>query len=108
MPEQTELTFTLKEVVTALLKAQDIHEGIWGLHVKFGLRGMTLGATPADVLPTALLGVMSLSINKSEQVSNIAVDAAEANPRPAPIAENATPKRIGAGRTTKAGRKSDR
>ena len=36
MAEATQLVFSYKEVVTALIKAQGLHEGIWGLYVKFG------------------------------------------------------------------------
>jgi hypothetical protein len=102
MPEPTEFSFTLKEVATALIKAQDKHEGIWGVHVKFGFRAMMLGPSEEDVYPTAILPVMSLLLKREDRLTNISVNAAEVNPPSLPFTERA-PKQIGAGTTARGG-----
>lgn len=82
MPEPTQIKFSHKEVVEALLKKYGIHEGIWGLYVKFGIGASNIGPSPADILPAAIVPVMELGLQKFDQENNIAVDAATVNPKP--------------------------
>lgn len=102
MPEPTQLAFSHTEVVTALLKAQGIHEGIWGLYLKFGIKGMNIGASDDDLVPCAIVPVLNIGLQQFDKPSNIAVDAAKVNPKAPQL------KPIGGGRTpvTTAGRKS--
>lgn len=96
MPEPTQLSFSHKEVATALVKAQGIREGIWGLFVKFGIAGMNVGPNDDELNPTALVPILSLGLQRFDKVNALSVDAAEVNPP--------QPRQIGAGRT-KAARK---
>jgi len=80
MPEQTQIRFSHKEVVTALLKAQGIHDGIWGLFINFGIRGMNVGASDDNLQPTALIPVLNIGLQRTDKVNNLSVDAAVANP----------------------------
>jgi hypothetical protein len=81
MAEATQIVFSHKEVVEALLKKQGIHEGIWGLYVKFGIGASNVGASPTDILPAAIVPVMELGLQKFDQENNIAVNAANVNPK---------------------------
>lgn len=99
MPEPTQLIFSHHEVVTALLKAQAIHDGIWGLAINFGIRGMNVGATEEDLQPTALVGVLGIGLQRFDKVSNVALDAAVANPA------TGARKLIGTGKTKAAKKK---
>jgi hypothetical protein len=92
MPETSQLTFNFKEVVTALLKAQDIHEGIWGLIVNFGLSANNVGTSDSDLRPSAVIPILTLGIQKFDRETNLSVDAAKVNPQPAPIAATKTKK----------------
>jgi hypothetical protein len=85
MPETSQLTFSFKEIVTALLKAQDIHEGIWGLFVNFGLSANNIGPNESELRPAAVVPVLSLGLQKFEKETNLSVDAAKVNPKLAPI-----------------------
>jgi hypothetical protein len=96
MPEATQLSFTHKEVVTALVKAHGIHEGIWGLYLKFGIQGANLGASADVVQPTAIIPVLTIGLQQFPKENNIAVDAAKVNPR------QTGAKQIGSGKTTAA------
>jgi hypothetical protein len=87
MAEPTQIVFSHKEVVTLLIKEQGIHEGIWGLFVKFGLKAMNAGGGPDDVLPTAMVPLMEIGIQRREQEDNISVDAAKVNPLPSKAAK---------------------
>ena|ERR1700719_3055582 len=81
MPDVTNIAFSYKEVVTALMKAHGIHEGIWALFVRFGLNAVNIGATDDEMRPTAMVPIIELGLQKAEKESNIAVDAARANPK---------------------------
>jgi hypothetical protein len=81
MPEIGNIIFSYKEVVTALLKAQGIHEGLWALFVRFGLNAANIGPNDEELRPAAIIPILEIGLQKAEKVSNIAVDAAKVNPR---------------------------
>ena len=96
MPEPTQLSFSHKEVATALIKAQAIHDGIWGLFINFGIRGMNIGASDDDLQPTALVPIMAIGLQRFDKVNNLSVDAAVANPRPSATKPSGSRKTKGA------------
>jgi hypothetical protein len=80
MAEPSQIIFSYKEVVEALLKKQGIHEGVWALYIKFGLAAMNSGPSESDLHPTALVPVLEIGVQKADKETNIAVDAANVNP----------------------------
>jgi hypothetical protein len=80
MPEPGQILFSYKEVVTAMLKEQNITSGIWGLFVRFGLNAANVGPSAADVRPAAIVPIIEIGLQKMPKESNIAVDAAKVNP----------------------------
>jgi hypothetical protein len=80
MGEPSQITFSYKEVVEALVKKQGIHEGIWGLFIKFGISASNIGANHDDVKPAAIIPVLEIGLQKFEKENNISVDAAKVNP----------------------------
>jgi hypothetical protein len=81
MAEVTQISFKHSEIVELLIKKQGIHEGIWGMFVKFGLTASNIGPTETDVTPAAIVGVLEIGLQKFEKETNIALDAAKVNPR---------------------------
>lgn len=81
MAEATQVIFTHREVVTALLKAQGIHEGIWGLAINFGFGAVNAGPAEGELNPTAMVPVMGIGIQKFSELNPLAVDAAVVNPK---------------------------
>lgn len=81
MAETGQYIFSYKEVVEALLKKQDIHEGVWQLFVKFNLGAANIGQTETEVTPAAIVSVAQLGLLKADKETSIAVDAAKINPR---------------------------
>lgn len=82
MPESKIITFTYKEIVTALVKEQNIHEGIWGLYFEFGISGVNIN-TPNDentVFPAAVVPIVKVGIQRFPAENSITVDAAKVNP----------------------------
>jgi hypothetical protein len=82
MPEATMISFSHKEVAEALLKRQDIHEGLWGIYIEFGFGAANIGQGPSDpnLLPAAIIPVTKIGIQKFAEANNLTVDAAEVNP----------------------------
>ncbi len=84
MAEVNQYVFDFKEVVEALLRKQGIHEGIWGIYVEFGLGAANVGQTDEQLLPTALVPVKKIGIQRLEKETNLAVDASKLPP-PKPV-----------------------
>jgi hypothetical protein len=81
MPETSQYTFTFKEIVIALIKAQDLHEGIWGLFVNFGLNAQNIGPNEGELRPAAMIPILALGLQKFDKETNLSADAAKVNPR---------------------------
>ena len=81
MAEINMIAFSHKEVVTALIQQQKIHEGIWGLYVEFGIMAANVGPKPEDINPAAIVPIVKMGLQKFDQLTNISVDASEVNPK---------------------------
>jgi hypothetical protein len=82
MPETNQLNFSFKEIVTALIKAHDIHEGRWGLFVNFGINAQNVGPSENELRPTAMIPILQMGLIRFDKDTNLSVDAAQVNPRP--------------------------
>ncbi len=82
MPEVQQFTFSYKEIATALIKQQGIHEGLWGLYVEFVITAGNVSTTPNsnDVLPAAIIPIQRLGLQRFDAENNLTVDAAVVNP----------------------------
>lgn len=66
MADVTQLSFTHKEMIEALLIKQGITEGCWSLSVSFGLGAANVGLTPEETHPTAIVAVTGFGLLKVE------------------------------------------
>jgi hypothetical protein len=83
MAEVRQYVFTYEEIVETLIKKQGIHEGLWGIYVRFGLAAGNVGeAATGNFLPAAIIPVHEIGIQRFDQPSNLTVDAAVVNPAP--------------------------
>ncbi len=82
MAESTQIVFSYKEVAEALLKTQNIHDGIWGIFIKFGIAAANVGPTPDTLSPAAIVPVLQIGLQKFEEENNLSVNAATVNPVP--------------------------
>lgn len=86
MAETNQILFDYKEVAEALIRKENLHEGLWGLYVEFGFGATNLRDDATKLLtPTALVAVRKIGIQRFPEENNLAVDAAKVNPpdRPA-------------------------
>ena len=81
MAESSQLVFSYKEVVEALVKKQGLHDGIWGLFVKFGMQATNVGPNENDLKPAVFVPILEIGLQKLEKETNLAVDAAIVNPK---------------------------
>lgn len=86
MAETTNYLFDYKEVATALIKHQGIHEGLWGIGIEFGFTAQNVPILGPEgqrnVAPAAILPVQKIGLNRWNEPNNMTVDAAEINPAP--------------------------
>lgn len=80
MAEASQIVFSHKEVAEALVKKQGLHEGIWGLFVKFGIKAANIGEDESDLKPAAIIPILELGLQKFDKENNLSVDAAKVNP----------------------------
>ena len=84
MSEVKTYVFDYKEVAEALVKKQNIHEGLWGIYMEFGIGAGNIPAGPSEqvLLPAAIVPVVKIGIQRFDKPSSLTVDAAEVNPSP--------------------------
>ena len=58
MAEANQIIYSFKELATLMVKDRDIHEGLWGIFVRFGISAANAGPSAADFKPTALVPVV--------------------------------------------------
>jgi hypothetical protein len=80
MPEATQVVFKHKELAEILVKHQNIHDGIWGLFLRFGIGATNVGASETDLQPAAIVPVLEIGLQRFDKETNISVDAAKVNP----------------------------
>jgi hypothetical protein len=81
MPDATQYTFSHKELATLLVKELKIHEGVWGLYVKFGIGAVNAGPNDNELAPAAVVPVLNIGLQQFEKENNLSVDAAKVNPK---------------------------
>lgn len=86
MGEPQTIVFKYEEIIEALLKHEGIHEGIWGLHIKFALQVGNINLSPSEerLVPGLIIPLLKFGIQKADKPGGITVDAAKVNPRPEP------------------------
>jgi hypothetical protein len=83
MAEADSYLFDYKEVAEALIKQLDLHEGLWGVAIQFGLaaRNMPTATDGKTFAPAAIIPVEKIGLNRWTEANNLTVDAAVVNPQ---------------------------
>jgi hypothetical protein len=74
------ISYSFKELASLMVKDQDIHEGLWGIYVRFGISAANAGPADSDLKPTALVPIVEIGLQKFDELNNLSVDAAIENP----------------------------
>ncbi|MCJ7487934.1 MAG: hypothetical protein MUQ25_17450 [Candidatus Aminicenantes bacterium] len=81
MSEIKTIEFSHKEVAEALVRFNNIHEGLWGISIRFGIQGANIGTSPGgDLTPAAIVPILNIGLQRFEKPNNLTVDAAIINP----------------------------
>jgi hypothetical protein len=82
MPEIKTYTLNLSEIADVIIKTLDIHEGLWGVYLEFGLGAANIPANPeGKAIAPAIIGlVQKIGIQRFDSPNNLTVDAARSNP----------------------------
>ncbi|MGD1101120.1 MAG: hypothetical protein ABSA59_03555 [Terriglobia bacterium] len=82
MPEIKTYTLNLPEIAEILIKKLDIHEGLWGVYLEFGIgTGHVPGSPEGKTIAPAVIGVVQkIGIQRFDSPNNLTVDAAKVNP----------------------------
>lgn len=75
------------ELAKLLVKQHGIHEGLWGLFIRFGLSANNIPIQPPDgsnivLRPAAVVSLLEIGIQPFAERNDLCVDAAEVNPKP--------------------------
>jgi len=84
MAETRNIEFDYKEVAEALVRNNDIHEGLWGVWIKFGIQGANLAGGPGggkDITPAAIVPIIKIGLQRFDEENNLTVDASTVNPK---------------------------
>ncbi len=77
----TQILFSHQEIAEALIRKADLHEGIWRLHIEFGIAGgeitLTVGGNPN---PAAIVPINRMGLRRVSEVDTLSADAAVVNP----------------------------
>lgn len=80
MSVPNQIMFKVKQLAEILIKAQEIHEGHWGVSVRFGLSAGNIGDASGEMFPSALIPITELGIQRFDEPNALTVDAAVVNP----------------------------
>jgi len=80
MPEPQKMTFNHSQVTEALIKYNNIHEGLWGLYVEFGIAAGNAGPSPDQINPAAIVPIQKIGLQRFDKPNNMTADAAVVNP----------------------------
>jgi len=84
MAEVKQYSFSHKELVEALVKHLNVHEGYWGITYEFGIKAINIGPSEEQVLPTAMIPILKAGIQRVDKETTLSIDAAKVNPPPRP------------------------
>jgi hypothetical protein len=72
-----QINFSHKETIEALLRAKEIHEGIWELNVNFGFVATNVDINNAPTVPGAIVSVINIGLARQEKESILSIDASK-------------------------------
>ena len=81
MAEPSQIMFKFPEIAEALVRTQRIHEGHWGLLVKFAVGAANVPGPEGDLVPTAFVPIKEMGLRKFDEPNSLTVDAAKVNPK---------------------------
>jgi len=79
MAQPKQYIFDYKELAEIMVKHQGIHKGHWGIYAEFSLKGTNVNVD-SKLLPSAILMISAVGLQRFEEENPLTVDAAKVNP----------------------------
>lgn len=74
--------FNHNDLLTALIKQADLHEGYWMIGFEFGMGATNmLNEKDGIAAPAAIVSVLGAMLTRVEELSPLAIDASSVNPK---------------------------
>lgn len=84
MDEPKRIALTHKEVTEALIKHQNLHEGIWQLYVQFAISAANIPTADESqelkLCPAAIVPITQIGLIMVDKETPLSVDASKVNP----------------------------
>ncbi|HJZ83423.1 MAG TPA: hypothetical protein VKD91_23845 [Pyrinomonadaceae bacterium] len=80
MADASQYTIPYRELAEVMIKYLDIHEGFWSVFFKFGINGVNLSLNDSPFVPSAIVPILQVGINREAEMTPLTVDAAQVNP----------------------------
>lgn len=77
MGESTQIKFTYKELAELMVRKQGIKEGHWAVYLRFGIAGVNTGPTEETAVPTAIVPVLEVGLQRADAPSPLTIDASK-------------------------------
>jgi len=77
MAQSERMTFTFKEITELMVRKAGVKEGLWAISLKLGIQGVSIGQTPDELVPAAIVPILEIGIERVDTPSRLSVDAAE-------------------------------
>lgn len=75
-----ERSFSVRDLITALLRDQKIHTGHWGLNIHFMANGANVKQADGTALPGLTVAVSGLTLVQAVHAEDGSIDASLVNP----------------------------
>ena len=76
------ILFSFQELAEMMVKQQNIHDGLWGIYLRFAIGAANAADATGSFYPTALVPVKEIGLQRFDEPNSLTVDAAKVNPRP--------------------------
>ncbi len=84
MDEPKRIALTHKEVTEALIKHQNLHEGLWQIYVRFAISAANMPTADESqelkLCPTAIVPITEIGLVLVDSETPLSVDASKVNP----------------------------
>ena len=81
MAEASQYVFGFKELTEMLVKKEGLHVGHWAILVRFGINAANVSMGGSEPLPSAIVPIVEIGIQRETAPTPLSVDAAVVNPK---------------------------
>jgi hypothetical protein len=81
MADPTQFVFSHRDLAEILVHKQNLHEGLWQVAFQLGMgQGNTPAPTGVGTVPSIVVSILAVNLQKADKENPSTVDAAKVNP----------------------------